>query len=184
MTKTLSKIKQWYSTGQVFAYPTEAVFGLGCDPQNRQAVSEILRLKSRAIEKGMILIASELHHIKPYVLFDDLPISSQQTILASWPGPITWLLPKSPFTPEWISGDSPMVAVRLSAHRQVRKICDHIDKPMVSTSANPAGQPPALNAQEVRSYFGQQILVVEGELGSGQSPSKIFHSLTMETIRA
>jgi L-threonylcarbamoyladenylate synthase len=184
MTNQLNDVNAWYCDGQVFAYPTEAVFGLGCDPQNKQAVYKILRLKSRAVEKGMILIASNFTHIQPYVLFDNLSPNSQQTILASWPGPVTWLLPKSPHTPEWISGDSDMVAVRLSAHSLVRELCNHIKRPMVSTSANPAGQPPAVCAQEVKTYFGDQLHIVEGKLGSQRSPSKIFHSLTMETIRA
>lgn len=184
MTNKLNEINAWYQGGRVFAYPTEAVFGLGCDPQNEQAVDEILMLKSRELEKGMILIASDFAQIKPYVLFDALPSTSQQTILSSWPGPVTWLLPKSAYTPDWISGDSNMVAVRLSAHPLVQEICNYIERPMVSTSANPAGQPPAVSVQEVRAYFGDRLLIVEGELGCQRSPSKIFHSLTMETIRA
>jgi tRNA A37 threonylcarbamoyladenosine synthetase subunit TsaC/SUA5/YrdC len=76
-----------------------------------------------------------------------------------------------------------MVAVRISAHPLVREICNHIDKPIVSTSANPAGQPAALSEQQVLAYFGDQLHIVEGELGGRRSPSKIFNSLTMEAIR-
>jgi L-threonylcarbamoyladenylate synthase len=184
MTKQFNDIKAWYRDGQVFAYPTEAVYGLGCDPQNENAVHKILNLKSRAVEKGMILIASDFIHIQEYVLFDELPLTTQQTILASWPGPVTWLLPKSSYTPKWISGDSDMVAVRLSAHPLVQAICQYLQKPMVSTSANPAGQPPATSIEEVKAYFGNKLNLIEGELGSQRSPSKIFHSLTMETIRS
>lgn len=184
MTKQFNDIKAWYCDGQVFAYPTEAVFGLGCDPQNEDAVHKILSLKTRAVEKGMILIASDFIHIQKYVLFDELPLNTQQKIFASWPGPVTWLLPKSSYTPKWISGDSDMVAVRLSAHPLVQAICQHLQMPMVSTSANPAGQPPATSIEEVKAYFGNQLNLIEGELGSQRSPSKIFHSLTMETIRS
>ena len=184
MTNQLNDIKAWYSNGQVFAYPTEAVYGLGCDPQNEEAVHKILSLKTREVEKGMILIARDFKQIKGYVLFDTLPLTTQQTILASWPGPVTWLLPKSNYTPDWISGDSDMVAVRLSAHPLVQAICQHLQKPMVSTSANPAAQPPATSIQEVKAYFGNKLNIVEGELGKQRSPSKIFHSLTMETIRS
>lgn len=184
MTNQFNDIKTWYRDGEVFAYPTEAVYGLGCDPQNEQAVNKILSLKTREVEKGMILIASGFVQIQEYVLFDKLPLTTQQTILASWPGPVTWLLPKSSYTPEWISGDSDMVAVRLSAHPLVQAICQHLQMPMVSTSANPAGQPPATSIQEVKAYFGNNLYLVEGELGKQRSPSKIFHSLTMETIRS
>lgn len=184
MTNQLNDINKWYRDGQVFAYPTEAVYGLGCDPQNERAVHKILTLKSREVEKGMILIASDFAQIEAYVLFDQLPLASQQTILASWPGPATWLLPKSTYTPDWISGDSNMVAVRVSSHPLVRDICQHLQQAMVSTSANPAGKPPALSIQEVKDYFDDKLQIVEGDLGSQGSPSKIFHSLTMETIRA
>ena len=180
----LQTLSTWYANGQVFAYPTEAVFGLGCDPLNKEAVYKILSLKSREVEKGMILIASEFSQIAPYVLFDTLDQSAQSQILATWPGPVTWLLPKSPKTPDWISGDSAMLAVRISRHPLVVQMCQHLGKPLVSTSANPAGEMPAKSEQEVRDYFGKDLPVVAGALGEQTSPSKIFHSLTMETIRA
>lgn len=180
----LENISKWYAAGEVFAYPTEAVFGLGCDPLNKEAVYKILSLKSREVEKGMILIASDFSQIAPFVMFDTLSQSAQQEILATWPGPVTWLLPKSPKTPEWVSGDSSMLAVRISNHPLVTQICNYLAKPMISTSANPAGKAPALSAQEFQAYFGNGLNIVEGALGQQKSPSKIFHSLTMETIRA
>ena len=182
--KRLQEFGTWYESGQVFAYPTEAVYGLGCDPLNKAAVYKILSLKSREVEKGMILIASDFSQIEPFVLIERLPQSAQQKILGSWPGPVTWLLPKSTKTPYWVSGDSNMLAVRISSHPLVTQMCDYVGKPMVSTSANPAGGLPALNAQELRGYFGNELRLLEGGLGSQKSPSKIFHSLTMEIIRA
>ncbi len=184
MNTSIQQVVNWYRQGEVFAYPTEAVFGLGCDPQNEPAVKMILSIKSRPIEKGMILIASEFAQIAPYVEFSSLPKTSQTKILASWPGPVTWLLPKSSFTPIWISGDSNMVAVRISAHPIVRNICDLLKQAIVSTSANPAGKEPAKSVQDIIKYFGDSLHYIDGELGQQQSPSKIFHSLTMETIRA
>lgn len=178
-----------YEQGQVFAYPTEAVFGLGCDPQNENAVLRILALKQRSVEKGVILIASAMQQILPYVNFDTLPVYTQTAITDSWPGPVTWLLPKSSYTPDWISGSSNMVAVRISNHPLVRRLCDSVGKPLVSTSANPAGEQPAKNASQVASYFQhalntKALTIIDGELGQQSSPSKIFHSLTMETIRS
>ncbi|MFT6269277.1 MAG: tRNA threonylcarbamoyl adenosine modification protein (Sua5/YciO/YrdC/YwlC family) [Alphaproteobacteria bacterium] len=184
LQKQLQDLSTWYESGQVFAYPTEAVYGLGCDPLNKDAVYKILSLKSREVEKGMILIASDFSQIAPFVLFEHLSQHTQQEILSSWPGPVTWLLPKSPKTPDWLSGDSNMLAVRISSHPLVSQMCNHLGKPIVSTSANPAGESPAINEQELRGYFGNELRVLEGLLGNQKSPSKIFHSLTMETIRA
>ena len=184
MNNKLSQLKQWFENGDVFAYPTEAVFGLGCDPQNKDAVYKILALKNREVEKGMILIASDFSQVDPYVEFASLPDENKQRILRSWPGPVTWLLPKSNYTPDWISGDSDMVAVRITAHPLVRQMCDVVGQAIVSTSANPANLPPARNYHEIAKYFGKELSAIQGNLGKHRSPSKIFHSQTMEVIRA
>lgn len=184
MNYNLQNLPSWFSKGEVFAYPTEAVFGLGCDPLNREALYRILALKKRPVEKGVILIASSLEQIKPYVLMDSLPVATQTKIKNSWPGPVTWLLPKSAHTPNWISGDSDMVAVRVSKHPLVCAMCDLVGHAVVSTSANPAGLEPAKTAKQVASYFSEGVNIIEGDLGEQQTPSKIFHSLTLETIRA
>lgn len=169
---------------QCFAYPTEAVFGLGCDPLSETAMLEILRLKSRPVEKGVILIAANVEQLSPFVQFDLLPIAHQQKALDSWPGPFTWLLPKSKLTPSWVSGDSDLVAVRVTDHPSVKKMCELVNSPMVSTSANPASLEPARSSQEVRDYFGDELLIVDGDLGEQQTPSTIINGLTLQTLRA
>lgn len=184
MKDNLQYLQAWFGNGEVFAYPTEAVYGLGCDPQNQEALYQILTLKKRPVEKGVILIASDLSQIQPYVSMDGLPLSTQTKIKESWPGPVTWLLPKSAYTPDWISGYSDMVAVRISDHPLVGAMCDLLGQAIVSTSANPAGLEPATTANQVASYFPDGVHIIEGDLGQQQTPSKIFHSLTLETIRA
>jgi tRNA threonylcarbamoyl adenosine modification protein (Sua5/YciO/YrdC/YwlC family) len=169
---------------QCFAYPTEAVFGLGCNPLSEAAMLEILRLKSRAVDKGVILIAANFAQLKPFVLIDELPGNNQQKAFDSWPGPFTWLIPKSQLTPNWISGNSDLVAVRVTNHPLVRKMCEQVNSPMVSTSANPAGLEPARSSNEVKAFFGDELLVIEGNLGQQQTPSTIINGLTLETLRA
>ena len=105
-----------FNQGAVFAYPTEAVYGLGCDPKNEAAVARIFELKSRPREKGMILIANEWEQVVNYVDTTDIPDVALESILASWPGFITYLLPKSINAPSWITGDSPYIAIRLTQH--------------------------------------------------------------------
>ena len=100
-----------FNSNECFAYPTEAVFGLGCDPQSEVAMKKILTLKSRPVEKGVILIASNFDQLRDYVNIDKLSPENQQKVFNSWPGPFTWLLPKSTKTPDWVSGDSSLVAV-------------------------------------------------------------------------
>lgn len=176
--------RQHFVEGRVFAYPTEAVFGLGCDPLNESAVYEILRLKQRPVEKGMILIAQSVEQLLPYVDFSALDQNTQTKIIDSWPGPVTWLIPKLSHTPTFISGDSDMIAVRVTTHPLVQQMCWTVNRPLISTSANPASKTPAKSSKELKQYFGDDLIVIDGALGEQQSPSKIINSLNMEIIRA
>lgn len=176
-------IRMAFMQGEVFAYPTEAVFGLGCDPDNEVAVHKILAVKQRPVEKGMILIADNYSQLLPYVDDQAIPPQLRTSIFSSWPGHNTWLLPKNPHTPYFLSGDSELIAVRVSAHPGVKQLCQHLGKPLVSTSANPAGVEPALNHEQLRQYFGSQLLVIEGELGGAHKPSIILHGLTGQIMR-
>ena len=177
-------IFQAFESGGVFAYPTEAVMGLGCDPRNEEAVRKLLVLKSRPVEKGLILIAKDYSQVLSYVSDQDIPMDRRADIFSSWPGPVTWLLPKSGNTPDWISGSSALVAVRISAHPVVRALCDRLDSALVSTSANVAGEPAARNLAEAKSIFGNHITYAEGEVGGDINPSIIRNGMTGELIRA
>lgn len=179
----LESFKACFNNEQVVAYPTEAVYGLGCNPLSQKAMDEILRLKVRPVEKGVIIIAADVSQIMPFVDWDAIPLEHQQKIEASWPGPFTWLMPKSDKTPAWISGDSPLIAVRVTDHSLVIDMCNAVGSALVSTSANPAGLVPARSAIEVENYFQDQILIIDGPLGSQQKPSTITNSLTLERLR-
>jgi L-threonylcarbamoyladenylate synthase len=76
-----------------------------------------------------------------------------------------------------------MVAVRVTNHPLVQQMCWAVNGPLVSTSANPASEEPARSIKEVKQYFGEQVILIDGDLGEQKAPSKIIHSLTMETIR-
>ncbi|ENZ5483441.1 tRNA threonylcarbamoyladenosine biosynthesis protein RimN [Serratia marcescens BIDMC 44] len=168
---------------QVIAYPTEAVFGLGCDPDSEQAVNALLALKQRPWEKGLILIAADYTQLKPYI--DDSALSEQQrvTMFASWPGPVTWVLPARPETPRLLTGRFSSLAVRVSDHPLVQQLCRQYGKPLVSTSANLSGQEPCRSADEVARQFGEAFPVLAGEVGGRLNPSEIRDALTGEQIR-
>ena len=134
--------------GGVIAYPTEAVWGLGCDPLNGDAVQRILAIKERPAEKGLILVAADYRQVLPFIV----PPADEQLrpVLESWPGPATWLLPARPGLPWWINGGKAKVAVRVTAHAQTAELCQQAGTPLVSTSANASGRPPARTALEAR----------------------------------
>ncbi len=165
------------------AYPTESVWGLGCDPFNSQAVFKLLALKSRPVEKGLILLASCWSDLA--FLLDDLPQADQQSLRETWPGPVTWLVPHRDLVPAWITGDSNCVAVRVSGHSASSELARAFGGPIVSTSANPQGLEPAKSALKVRSYFGNRIdALVNGALGGNAKPTEIRDLASKRIIRA
>ncbi|GLR72812.1 L-threonylcarbamoyladenylate synthase [Agaribacter marinus] len=175
--------RQQFADGNVFAYPTEAVYGLGCDPKNEKAMDHILSLKQRPAEKGVILIAANIEQIAPFVDLSALSDDAKKQMQAHWPGPYTYLVPKTKHTPSWVSGESDLVAVRVTQHALVCKMCLSVDSPLISTSANHAGKPPAKSIEEVQQYFGQAAVIIDGNLGSQSKPSTIINALTLETLR-
>ncbi|ENW03469.1 L-threonylcarbamoyladenylate synthase [Acinetobacter beijerinckii] len=179
---------QLLTQGQVLAYPTEAVWGLGCDPYNEQAFQTILELKHRPVEKGVILLAGHIQQVEH--LLENLSSDLRKQIIASWSNrqaterATTWLLPADQHIPTWIKGQHPLVAVRVTTHPLCVQLCDSFGGFIVSTSANPAGLSPAHTLQQAQNYFGQSLNYLEGKLGLSQEPSRILNALTGEIIRA
>ncbi|MGH8651445.1 MAG: L-threonylcarbamoyladenylate synthase [Gammaproteobacteria bacterium] len=167
--------------GQLIAYPTEAVFGLGCDPLNASAVRTILALKRRRIAKGLIVIAAEPCQISRLVWFPSQEI--RRRILASWPGPITWVLPARRGIPAVLRGAHRSLAVRVTAHPIASAICRRAGA-LVSTSANPAGCEPARSPARVRTYFGDTVdYICPGRVGPQRLPSEIRDGISGACLR-
>ncbi|MCG5540637.1 MULTISPECIES: L-threonylcarbamoyladenylate synthase [unclassified Halorhodospira] len=158
--------------GGVVAYPTEAVWGLGCDPRRREAVARLLTLKGRPERQGLILIAAGVEQLEPFLA--PLPQAWAEAIHASWPGPMTWVLPASAQAPGWVSGGRDTLAVRVTAHPVAAELCRAFGGALVSTSANPSAGRPARSASQVRRYFGTRIdALVPGRLGELERPTPI-----------
>jgi len=169
--------------GDIIAYPTEAVFGLGCDPYNAAAVNELLQLKCRAVEKGLILIASEQSQLQPFMGL--LSKTMQARLDNSWPGPTTWLVPASSSTPVWLRGAHNSIAVRVTAHPVAAALCHAADQAIVSTSANLSGKRPATTRLQVHQYFHGRIRhILGGETGQNRKPTEIRDVCTGQVIRA
>ena len=168
---------------EVIAYPTEAVFGVGCDPDSEMAVTRLLNLKQRPVEKGLILIAASFEQLKPYIDDSQLTQSQRDTLFTAWPGPVTFVFPALPTTPRWLTGRFNSLAVRVTDHPLVVALCEAFGKPLVSTSANLTGLPPCRTADEVLGQFGHDFTVVVGETGGRLNPSEIRDALTGERFR-
>lgn len=168
-------------SGGVIAYPTEAVYGLGCDPANEAAVLRILALKQRPVDKGLILIAAEIAQLHPYI---EPRLLENTAVKASWPGPHTWLFPYRPGTPAWLTGTHDTLAVRVTAHPVAAALCGAFGGAIVSTSANPAGAEPARDAVTVAGYFGDRIdMIVDGAVDAAAQVSSIRDVRTGKQLR-
>lgn len=167
----------------VIAYPTEGVWGLGCLPDCLTAVQRILDLKRRPAHKGLILVAAEPEQLSPWIDWGALPLDRLSEILATWPGPITWVLPTFPHVSPLLRGKFDTLAVRVSAHPVVRELCLR-HGPLVSTSANHAGRRAAKTELQVRQWFNNEIdAVIPGKLGGRKGSSEIRDGLTGESFR-
>ncbi|MFP6807824.1 MAG: L-threonylcarbamoyladenylate synthase [Pseudomonadales bacterium] len=167
----------------VIAYPTEGVWGLGCLPESLSAVTRILSLKNRSWKQGLILVGSSIEQFAPYI--SELPHEALAEMERVWPSAVTYLLPDNGYCPLWIRGEHSTVAIRVSAHPLIRDLCDHLNSPLVSTSANPSGRPAALNSLQVRRYFGSGVdCILPGELGSSRGASELRDISTGVIVRA
>ena len=175
----LNRLARDVSSGAVFGYPTDTVWGLGCHPLIATSVARVLRLKNRTADKGLILLSSRLEYCLPYVAAPQAELAPLQR-----PGerPTTWLVPASDSCPLWIRGIHPTVAVRITDHPFVEAICERLESPLVSTSANRSGKSTARNALQMRRQFGEQLdYIVGGFTTGGNRPSEI-KSLASGTI--
>lgn len=179
----LRSARRVLQAGGIVAYPTEAVYGLGCDPLNPQAVMRLLALKQRPWQKGLILIASQRKQLESYL--KNVPAEIEQKLEQSWPGPVTWLMPTHEEVPFWLRGEHTTLAVRVTAHPLASALCETFGGPIVSTSANLAGHEPARNALTVRRELGSRVdYILHGELGDSEKPTEIRDASTGRIIRA
>ena len=169
-------------SGGIIAYPTEAVWGLGCDPFNQQAVLKLLALKQRPQSKGLILIAAHVQQVEPYLHL--LTAQERERVISSWPAAQTWVVPVDASVPEWIRGEHLSLAVRVSAHPPVQALCTAFGAPIISTSANLAGQQTAQNAEQIVQIFANQVnYIVDAPLGGHKNPSQIRDARTGAVLR-
>lgn len=171
-----------FNRSGVVAYPTEAVWGLGCDPFSEPAVERILAMKRRRRGMGLILIAADIQQLHPFL--SGLSLKQLAILKETWPGPQTWLIPSNGVAPPWITGGRDTLALRVTDHPVAASLCRAFGGPLVSTSANPHGFPPAKTPLKVNLYFRAQLdYLVPGSLGRHDKPTPIKHLITGQILR-
>lgn len=167
--------------GKVIAYPTEAVYGLGCEPLNEQAVMHLLAIKQRPIEKGLILIAADLAQLRPYLILNDEILAK---ITPTWPGAVTWVIPAQANVPKWLTGEHDTLAVRVTAHPIAQQLCACYGGAIVSTSANATTEPAMRTAEQVTKAFANtDVFVLDGKVGELQQETAIYDAVSGKKLR-
>ena len=167
----LNRFVREVSRGAVFGYPTDTVWGLGCHPLIASSVVRLLQLKNRALDKGLILLSSRLEFCLPYIEADPAEL---EPLRQAGDRPTTWLVPASEFCPVWIRGAHPTVAVRITDHPLIEAVCEALESPLVSTSANRSGRPTVRSALQMRRQFDDELdFIVGGFSTGGNRPSEI-----------
>ncbi len=166
----------------IFAYPTEAVFGLGCDIQNKNAIRKILDIKKRDEGKGLIVLSDNLEKIRNLINDNYYKVLAEQSSNGK---PTTWLCPASDMVLSEITGKSKKIAIRITTHQTSRELCKLLDLPIISTSANKSGEDAITKVNEFDNYFHNNVdYIVHGEVGNSMKPSRILDLITKEVLRA
>ncbi|RVU83459.1 tRNA threonylcarbamoyladenosine biosynthesis protein RimN [Leucothrix sargassi] len=182
LTCDITAVAEQAKQGGVIAYPTEAVFGLGCLPDNPLALQRLLDIKRRPIEKGLILVAANFDQVRAYLSADIQPTKQQMT-----PDNITWVYPVAEGISPLLRGNFDSIAVRISKHPLVQALCTELQSPITSTSANITGEPPCYSAQAVVEQFEDQPLapnaVLDGPTSGQLNPTEIRDAISGKTLR-
>lgn len=158
--------------GQIVAYPTDTLYGLGVDPRLEAGVRDLFDVKGRDRGQAMPLIAADASQAELLAL-EWTPLAAR-IARRGWPGPLTLVVRASPDLPPELLGGRDTVAVRVPAASLARSLAWGIGHPITSTSANRSGRPAARTADAViRELGGAIAVVIDGGPSSIVVPSTI-----------
>lgn len=182
--REIEKAVQFLRAGEVVAYPTETIYGLGADVFNKKAVKKIYDLKARDYGLPISILVADIEMMRSCL--DRVPDEAIPLMRRFWPGPLTILFPASKEFPKELITNTGKVGIRISSNPIASAIVREFGRPITTTSANRSGYPPALNVRHVKKYFGDRIpcIVDGGECEPSRGSTVVdVSSETMRIIR-
>jgi L-threonylcarbamoyladenylate synthase len=146
--------------GELVAFPTETVYGLGANALDPKAVARIFELKGRPQTSPLIIHVASIEMARRFV--SDWPVQAEELARRYWPGPLTLVLPKSPSIPEIVTADLATVGVRVPAHPIALELIEAAGVPIAAPSANRFTGLSPTTAQHVRDAFGESLEILDG----------------------
>lgn len=162
--------------GEVIAFPTETLYGLGADALNSAAVEKVYRLKGRDPANPIPVLVADRAMLA--LLVKDVPSLAERLIAAFWPGPLTLVLPARSNIPRPLVNSSGGIGVRMSSQPIADELVRALGGPLTATSANPSGMPAARTIDEARDYFSGVIdIFIDGGKLSSKTGSTVVEIL-------
>lgn len=163
--------------GGVILYPTDTIYGLGCDPFSEDALKRIFEIKQRPEKKGLLVLIPDMSWLR--VLATELPRSFRLLSQRFWPGPLTFVLRSGPQVPRLLRGSPNAVGVRLPAAPFLSRLMSMIPGPIVSTSANISGSRGPASRDEMRTLLAPQVDLF---LDAGELPEAVASTVVDSTV--
>jgi tRNA threonylcarbamoyl adenosine modification protein (Sua5/YciO/YrdC/YwlC family) len=155
--------------GGLIAYPTDTVYGLGCDLMNKGAIERLYSLKGMEKQKSLAFICHDLSDIAKYAVVDNWAYRILRRFL---PGPYTFILPATREVPKMVLSKQKTVGIRVPNHPVVTTLSRELGRPIISTTAAPPGEEPMIDPAEIRDAFRGLALVLDGGVG-GSVPTTV-----------
>jgi len=167
--------------GGIIGCPAETVYGLGADPYDVDAVRRVFDVKGREPRKGFVLVVLDERMLMHTVT--EVSPAARRLMDAFWPGPLTLVFRASAELPRVLLGGGETVAVRRTSDPVTRALLGALKRPLISTSANRAGEPPCRSGEEVARVFGKRLdLILDDGIVRDRMPSSIL-DVSSEEVR-
>jgi len=155
----------------VIIYPTETVYGLGCDPTSFDAIDTINSLKQRDNKTGLLLIACHIDQLDGYIKH---PSKQQIDLINTTPSTTSWITAAHSKAPPWLVSKDGTIGFRITSHPVTRRLCELLQHPIISTSANYKGRTPVSNTLQCHQEFGGIVdFILTSSIERTESPSTI-----------
>lgn len=160
------RINDILDKGGLIAYVTDTVWGIGCLPNNEDAVKKIYEIKKREAKKPLILMSDEIYPLFDYIK-QPMEKEAQRLIKMHFPGALTLVVEKSQNTPDYITSGMNTVGIRVPNNIIFQSICRNLNgRVLATTSANLSGEAPALTYEEALNYVGNKVDLVIPDYGN------------------
>ena len=179
MKKVFEEALDSLNNHQVIAFPTETVFGLGVFYDDEKAYQLLNQIKHRREDKPYTLMLSNINDIQRYAFISNNDLNALKEYM---PGPVTILLRCKDNVPAYVTHSTGIIGIRIPANKEALELLDYLKKPLLVPSANRSNETPAMNDQEVKAIFGEEIKVIIPGASIGGLPSTII-DLTGEEIK-